>query len=31
VEEVGGFSIVSSSSDLKHTACGLLQHGAPTS
>ena len=31
VEEVGGFSIVSSTSDLKHTACGLLQHGAPTS
>ena len=22
-------SIVSSASDLKHTACGLLQHGAP--
>jgi hypothetical protein len=31
VEEIGGFSIVSSASDLKHTACGLLQHGPPTS
>ena len=31
VEEVGGFSIVSAASDLSHTACGLLQHGAPTS
>ena len=31
VEEIGGFSIVSSASDLKHTACGLLQQGAPTS
>ena len=31
VEEIGGFSIMSSESDLKHTACGLLQHGAPTS
>ena len=31
VEEIGGFSIVSSASDLKHTACGLVQHGAPTS
>ena len=31
VEEVGGFSIVSSASDLKHTDCGLLQHGPPPS
>ena len=31
VEEIGGFSIMSSASDLKHTACGLVQHGAPTS
>ena len=31
VEEIGGFSIMSSASNLKHTACGLVQHGAPTS
>ena len=31
VEEIGGFSIVSSAYDLKHTACGLLSQGPPTS
>ena len=31
VEEVGGFSIVSASRDLAHTACGLLKHGPSTS
>ena len=31
VEEVGGFSIMSSASDLSHTACGLVTRGPPTS
>ena len=31
VENVGGFSIVSAATDLKHTACGLLSQGPTTS
>jgi hypothetical protein len=31
VEMIGGFSIMSAASDLKHTACGLARQGAPTS
>jgi hypothetical protein len=31
VDEIDDFSIMSAASDLNHTACGLVQHGAPTS